>query len=27
MVIEAAGSAGRKRLAAIELGHEETGEL
>ena len=27
MVIEAAGSAGRKRLAAIELGHEENGEL
>ena len=27
MVIEAAGSAGRKRLAAIELGHEENDEL
>uniref|UniRef100_UPI000D3BA1F6 MurR/RpiR family transcriptional regulator n=1 Tax=unclassified Variovorax TaxID=663243 RepID=UPI000D3BA1F6 len=27
MVIEAAGPAGRKRLAAIELGHEESGEL
>ncbi|BEP49598.1 MULTISPECIES: MurR/RpiR family transcriptional regulator [Variovorax] len=27
MVVEAAGSAGRKRLAAIELGHEENGEL
>lgn len=27
MVIEASGSAGRKRLAAIELGHEESGEL
>ena len=27
MVIEASGSAGRKRLAAIELGHEENGEL
>lgn len=27
MVIEAAGSAGRKRLAAIELGHEENGEF
>ncbi|MDM0018720.1 MurR/RpiR family transcriptional regulator [Variovorax saccharolyticus] len=27
MVIEASGAAGRKRLAAIELGHEETGEL
>jgi hypothetical protein len=26
-VIEASGSAGRKRLAAIELGHEENGEL
>ena len=27
MVIEAAGSAGRKRLAAIEQAHEDTGEL
>jgi DNA-binding MurR/RpiR family transcriptional regulator len=27
MVIEASGSAGRKRLAAIELAHEELGEL
>ena len=27
MVVEAAGSAGRKRLAAIEMGHEETGEI
>ncbi|SOD27065.1 transcriptional regulator, RpiR family [Variovorax sp. YR752] len=27
MVIEASGSAGRKRLAAIELEHEENGEL
>lgn len=27
MVIEAAGSAGRRRLAAIELAHEENGEL
>lgn len=27
MVIEASGAAGRKRLAAIEMGHEATGEL
>lgn len=27
MVVEASGSAGRKRLAAIEMGHEDTGEL
>ena len=27
MVVDAAGKAGRKRMASIELGHEESGEL